>query len=58
MVSQLLSIYIKISNEDKCINLLCSLPDSWDSLVIAVGSNAIALQFDEIFSSLLTKEMR
>jgi len=58
VVSQLLSIYIKISNEDKCINLLCSLPDSWDSLVIAVGSNAIALQFDEIFSSLLTKEMR
>eukprot|EP00253_Pinus_taeda_P036185 PITA_36185 len=33
-------------------------PDSWDSLVIAIGSNATALHFDEIVSSLLTKEMR
>ena len=58
MVSQLLSIDIKISDEDKCISLLCSLPDSWDSLVIAIGSNATALQFDEIVLALLTEEMR
>ena len=58
MVSKLLSVDIKISDEDKCISLLCSLPDSWDSLVIAIGSNATALQFDEIASSLLTEEMR
>jgi len=43
VVSQLASIDIKISDEDKCISLLCSLPDSWDSLVIAIGSNATAL---------------
>eukprot|EP00253_Pinus_taeda_P009932 PITA_09932 len=58
VVSQLASVDIKISNEDKCISLLCSLTDSWDSLVIAIGSNATALQFDEIVSSLLTEEMR
>ena len=58
VVSQLASIDIKISDEDKCISLLCSLPDSWDSLVIAIGSNATALQFDEIVSSLLMEEMR
>eukprot|EP00253_Pinus_taeda_P017061 PITA_17061 len=58
MVSQLLSIDIKILDEDKCISLFCSLPDSWDSLVIAIGSNATTLKFDEIVSSLLTKEMR
>eukprot|EP00253_Pinus_taeda_P001427 PITA_01427 len=58
VVSQLASVDIKISDEDKCISLLCSLPDSWDSLVIAIGSNATALQFDEIVSSLLTEEMR
>eukprot|EP00253_Pinus_taeda_P020890 PITA_20890 len=33
-------------------------PDSWDSLVIAIGSNATAFQFDEIVSSLLVEEMR
>eukprot|EP00253_Pinus_taeda_P006956 PITA_06956 len=58
VVSQLLSVDIKISDEDKCISLLCSLPDSWDSLVNAIGSNATALQFDEIASALLTEEMR
>eukprot|EP00253_Pinus_taeda_P013467 PITA_13467 len=58
MVSQLSSVDIKISDEDKCISLLCSLPDSWDSLVIAIGSNATTLQFDEIVSSSLMEEMR
>eukprot|EP00253_Pinus_taeda_P015920 PITA_15920 len=32
--------------------------DSWDSLAIAIGSNATSLQFNEIVSSLLTEEMR
>eukprot|EP00253_Pinus_taeda_P008404 PITA_08404 len=58
VVSQLASVDIKISDEDKCINLLCSLLDSWDSLVITVGSNATALQFDEIVLALLTEQMR
>eukprot|EP00253_Pinus_taeda_P031499 PITA_31499 len=58
VVSQLLSLDIKILYEDKCVNLLSSLPDSWDSLVVAIGSNATALQFDEIVSSLLMEEMR
>eukprot|EP00253_Pinus_taeda_P011761 PITA_11761 len=43
---------------DKSISLLCSLLDSWDILVIAIGSNATALHFDEIVSSLLMEEMR
>ena len=58
VVSQLSFVDIKILYEDKCISLLCSLPDSWDSLVIAIGSNATALQFEEIVSGLLTEEMR
>eukprot|EP00253_Pinus_taeda_P001585 PITA_01585 len=51
-------LFLRKSYEDKCISWLCSLPDSWDSLVIAIGSNATALQFDEIVSALLTEEMR
>eukprot|EP00253_Pinus_taeda_P004778 PITA_04778 len=58
VVSQLAFVDIKILDEDNCISLLCSLPDSWDSLVITIGSNPNALQFDEIVSSLLMEEMR
>jgi hypothetical protein len=53
MVIQLLFFDIKISYEDKCINLLFSLPDSWDSLVVAIGNNATTLSFDDVVSSLL-----
>jgi hypothetical protein len=58
MVSQSVSVNIKISDEDKCISLMCSLPNSWDSLVVAIGSNTSALKFDEVVSSLLSEEMR
>ena len=58
VVSQLPVVDIKISDEDKCISLLCSLPDSWDSLVIVIGSNTSTLNFDDIVSSLLLEEMR
>ena len=33
LVSQLVSINIMIVEEDKCITLLCSLPNSWDNLL-------------------------
>jgi hypothetical protein len=58
VVRQLVSIDIKISYEDKCISLLFSLLDSWDSLVVVIGSNTTALNFDEVVSSLLSEEMR
>jgi hypothetical protein len=58
VVSQLVSVEIKISDEDKCISLLCSLPDLWDSLVMAIGINTTSLKFDEVVSSLLSEDMR
>jgi len=58
VVSQLLSVDIKISKEDKCISLLCSLPDSWDSLVLAIGSNTTTLKLDDVVASLSSDEMR
>jgi hypothetical protein len=54
VVSQLLSVEIKSLDEDKCINLLFSLPDSWDSLVVAIGSNTTTLSFNDVVSSLLS----
>ena len=58
VISQLSFVDVKISDEDKCISLLSSLPDSWDNLVIAIGSNTTTLKFDEKVSSLLLEEMR
>ena len=59
LVSQITSVGIKMDEEDKCITLLCSLPDSWDNLIVAIGSASQAtLKFDEIVSSLLLEEMR
>jgi hypothetical protein len=58
VVSQLLYVDIKILDEDKCISLLCSLPYSWDSLVVAIGSDVTTLKFDDVVSSLLSKEMK
>jgi hypothetical protein len=58
VVSQLVSVEIKIVYEDKCISLLCSLLNSWNNLVVAIGSNTNALKFDEVVSSLLSEEMR
>jgi hypothetical protein len=58
MVSQLLSVDIKISDEDNCIILLCSLTDLWDSLVMSIGSNTTTLSFDDMVSSLFSEEMR
>eukprot|EP00253_Pinus_taeda_P009606 PITA_09606 len=58
VVNQFLSVDIKFFDEDKCISLLCSLLDSWDSLLVAIGSNTTTLNLDEIVSSLLSEEMR
>ena len=48
-----------MDEEDKCITFLCSFPDSWDNLIVAIGSASQAsLKFDEIVSSILSKKMR
>ena len=59
LVSQITSIGIKMGKEDKCITLLCYFPNSWDNLIVAIGSYSQAtLKFDEIVSSILSEEMR
>ena len=47
-----------MEEEYKCITLLCSLPDSWDNLVVEIGSGTKStLKFDDIVASLLLEEM-
>jgi hypothetical protein len=59
LVSQLVFVNITIAEEDKCITLLCSLPDSWDNLVVAISSTTQStLKYEDVVSSLLSEEMR
>jgi hypothetical protein len=54
VIIQLLSMDIKIIEGDKFIILLCSFPDSGDSLVVAIGSNFSTLALEYIVAYLLS----
>ena len=58
VISQLFSMDIKVLEEEKCISMLCSFPDSWDGLVVAIGSNLATLSFEYVVASLFSEEMR
>jgi hypothetical protein len=58
LVCQLVSINITIVEEDNCITLLCSFPDSWDNLVVEIGSTTQStLKCEDVVSSLLSEQM-
>ena len=52
---------MNFDDEVRALLILCSLPESWNSLVMAV-SNSIpssnTLKFDDVFGVILSKEMR
>ena len=58
VISQLLSMDIKIIVEEKCISLLCSLPNSWNNLVILIGRNNATLNINNVVAALLLEELR
>ena len=59
LVSQVIYVDIKMEEEEKCITFSCSLPDSWDDMVVAVGSSTKStLKFEDVVSSLLSEKMR
>ena len=58
IISQLLSVDIKITEEEKCISLMCSLTYSWDNLVMDIGSNNTTLKINDVVATLLSEEMR
>ena len=58
VINRLLSVDIKITKEEKCISLLCLLADSWDNLVMDIGSNNTTLKINDVVARLLLEEMR
>ena len=58
LVTQLTSIGVWMDEEERCQIFLCSLPDSWDNLVIAIGRTLVILKMEDVVGSLLSEEMR
>jgi septation ring formation regulator EzrA len=57
IISQLSSVDIKITEEEKCISLLCSFLESRDSLVMDIGISTTTLVLEDMVSSLLLEEI-
>jgi hypothetical protein len=51
-------VHNKIIEAEKCVILLCSLLDLWDSLVVEIGRNSTTLALEDVVTSLLLEEMR
>jgi hypothetical protein len=49
---------IKIIEEEECIILLCYFHDSWDNLVMDIGSNLTTLMLEDVVFYLLSEGMR
>ena len=61
LTSQLSSIKVNFDDEVRALLILCSLPESWNSLVMAVSNSVPSsntLKFDDVVSVILSKEMR
>jgi hypothetical protein len=59
LIVELTSMEVKFEDEDKTIILLCSLPESWDNLVISISfSSANVLDYDFVVGALFVEEMR
>ena len=50
---------VKIDDEYKSINLLCTLPESWVQVIYSIRISTIdTLEFDNVVGELLSKELR
>ena len=60
LASQLISVGIPLDDEIKAILLLCSLPNSWEGVVMAVSTSIAAkgkLKLNEVTTILLSEDM-
>eukprot|EP00253_Pinus_taeda_P016291 PITA_16291 len=61
VTSHLFSVGVNFDDEVRALLFLCSLPESWNGLVMAISnsvSGSSTLKFDDVFGSILSKEMR
>ena len=58
LVTQFTLVGVLMDEEERCQILLCSLLDSCDNLVMAIGSTAVILKMEDVVGSPLSKEMR
>ena len=59
LIFQLSSMDVKIEDEDKAVNLLCTLPKSWGQVVSSISLITIdILEFDNVVGALLSEELR
>ena len=57
LIFQLSSMDVKIDDEDKAVNLLCTLPESWGQVVSSISlSTTDTLKFDNVVGALLSEE--
>lgn len=54
----MVSIGVKMDEEHKCQILLYSLLDSWDSLVMVIGSTFVVLKSEDVVGALLGEDMQ
>lgn len=60
ITSQLASVKITLDDEIRTIILMCSMPDSWENLIVAIITLAPegTLKFDNVGSSLMNEELQ